>query len=190
MTRKKSKKAASSRPQKRRFRLTIEGQPMVVEYVANSRPGLGVFVFQSPHKPARRIPLSEYGRHTHLADMVAVEAEGSPEDYARSAALDFIRRVVNYNEATLKTISEKKLADLRKHYDLYDACKWHDPEKRDAYIALTENSEVRSAVEVGHAVRVVAVLDDDVVLDGWVTEVKKAPSPGVRHSPVTKRRSK
>jgi hypothetical protein len=138
MTRKQQKKASSSRAQKHHFKLTVEGQAMVVEYTANSRPGLGVFVFQSPHKPARRIPLSEYGSHTHLADMAAVEAADSPEDYARIAALDFIRRVINYNEASLKTISPKKLADLRKHFDLYDAGKWHDPEKRDAYIALRE----------------------------------------------------
>ena len=98
--------------------------------------------------------------------MDVIEAKDSPEEYARIAALEFIRRVVNYTEATLETISAKKLAGLRKHFDLYDACKWHDPEKRDAYIALTQDSEFRSAVEVGHAVRVVAVLDDDVVQDG------------------------
>ena len=62
----------------------------------------------------------------------------SPADNARMAALDFIRRIVNFSEASLKTISAEKLADLRKHFDLYDAGKWHDPEKRDAYIALSK----------------------------------------------------
>jgi hypothetical protein len=62
----------------------------------------------------------------------------SPEDYPRIAALDFIRRIVNFSETSLKTISAKKLADLRKYFDLYDAGKWHDPEKRDAYIALSK----------------------------------------------------
>lgn len=166
MTRKQSKKAANSRLQQRRFKLTIEGQPMLVEYTPNWRQGRGQFVFRSPHKPVRCIPLSEYGYYHHFADMDVIEAKGSPEEYARVAALEFIRRVVNYTEATLETISAKKLAGLRKHFDLYDACKWHDPEKRDAYVALTQDSEFRSAVEVGHAVRVVAVLDDDVVQDG------------------------
>jgi hypothetical protein len=55
-------------------------------------------------------------------------AADSPEDYARIAALDFIRRIVNFSEASLKTISAKKLPDLRKHFDFYDAGKWHDSE--------------------------------------------------------------
>jgi hypothetical protein len=138
MTRKQSKKASNSGPQTHRFKLTIEGQLMLVEYIPNPRRGLGVFVFESPYKPARCIPLNEYGRSTHLVDMAAVEAADSPEDYARIVALDFIRRVINYNEANLKTISARKLADLRKHYDLYDAGKWHDGDKLDAYIALSK----------------------------------------------------
>ena len=40
MTRKQQKKASSSRPQKHHFKLTVEGQEMVVEYTANSMPGL------------------------------------------------------------------------------------------------------------------------------------------------------
>lgn len=32
-------------------------------------------------------------------------------------------------------INKRKLTELRKHYDLYDAGKWHDPAKRDAYIS-------------------------------------------------------
>jgi hypothetical protein len=62
----------------------------------------------------------------------------SPKNYARIAAL----------ETSLKTISAKKLADLRKHFDLYDAGKRHDPEKRDAYIALGSAIDPRDR---GHA---------------------------------------
>jgi hypothetical protein len=55
--------------------------------------GMGHFQFRSPHKPARRIPVSETGYRSHFADMDAIEAADSPEDYARSYALSLIRRV-------------------------------------------------------------------------------------------------
>ena len=41
MTRKQSKRAANSRLQQRRFKLTIEGQPMLVEYTPNWRQAGG-----------------------------------------------------------------------------------------------------------------------------------------------------
>lgn len=93
MTRTASKKAIRRRPLKRRFRLTVEGQPMLVDYIADWMPGTGQFEFRSPHKPARRIPVSETGYRSHFADMDAIEAEDSPEDYARLVALSYIRRV-------------------------------------------------------------------------------------------------
>ena len=92
MTRSTAKKVASRRPQKRRFKLTVEGQPMLVDYTANWMHGTGQFEFRSPHKPARRIPVSETGYRSHFADMEAIEAEASPQDYARLVALAFIRR--------------------------------------------------------------------------------------------------
>lgn len=93
MVRTTSKKATSRRPQKRRFRLTVEGQPMLVDYTADWMPGTGHFEFRSPHKPARRIPVSETGYRSHFADMAVIEAEESPETYARLVTLAFIRRV-------------------------------------------------------------------------------------------------
>jgi hypothetical protein len=92
MTRKTSKKPISHHPQKRRFRLTVEGQPMLVDYTANWMHGTGQFEFRSPYKPARRIPVSETGYRSHFADMDAIEAATSPEDYARLVTLAFIRR--------------------------------------------------------------------------------------------------
>jgi hypothetical protein len=50
MTRKTSKKTASSRqPKTRRFKLTVEGQPMLVDYTPNWIPGVGEFEFRNPH---------------------------------------------------------------------------------------------------------------------------------------------
>jgi hypothetical protein len=93
MTRKTSKKPAPSpRPHKRRFKLTVEGQPMLADYIADWMEGIGQFEFHSPHKPARRILVSETGYRSHFADMAAAEAEESPQEYARLVALAFIRR--------------------------------------------------------------------------------------------------
>ena len=39
------------------------------------RRDLGQFVFRSPHKPARRIPVSQTGYRSHFADMSEVEIE-------------------------------------------------------------------------------------------------------------------
>jgi hypothetical protein len=41
-------------------------QPMLVECTANWMHSTGQFVFRSPHKPARRIPVSETGYRSHL----------------------------------------------------------------------------------------------------------------------------
>ncbi len=94
MPRKQPKKSAPSpRPQKRRFKLTVEGQPMLVDYTPNWMRDTGQFEFRSPHKPARRIPVSETGYCSHFADMHAIKAEASPQEYARLVALSFIRRL-------------------------------------------------------------------------------------------------
>jgi hypothetical protein len=53
---------------------------------------MAMFEFRSPHKPARRIPVSETGYRSHFADMSEIEDAASPEDYARLVVLNFIRR--------------------------------------------------------------------------------------------------
>lgn len=75
------------------FSLTIDGQEMMVRYRPNyftSFP-VGHFEFRSPHQPPRRIPVSETGYRSHFAPMPDIEAEGSPQEYARLLALTLIR---------------------------------------------------------------------------------------------------
>jgi hypothetical protein len=88
--------ALPTRPKKQRFTLTVEGQPMIVEYTPNwmgSEFATGHFEFRSPLKPARRIPVSETGYRSHFADVDTIEAADSPQEYARLYALNIIRRV-------------------------------------------------------------------------------------------------
>jgi hypothetical protein len=97
MTRRATRKAPAlpARSKKQRFTLTIEGQPMLVEYTPNWMDGefaTGHFEYRSPHKPARRIPVSETGYRSHFASMDEIEAADSPEEYARLFALCIIRR--------------------------------------------------------------------------------------------------
>ncbi len=66
MPRNAAKKSAKPSPQKCRFKLNVEGQPMLVECTADWMHSTGQFVFRSPHKPARRIPVSETGYRSHL----------------------------------------------------------------------------------------------------------------------------
>jgi hypothetical protein len=61
----------------------------------------------------------------------------------------------------------QKIGRPSQHYDLYDAGNWHDPEKRDAYIAqFSREIELRRTAQAKRAFRIVVVVDDDVVLDG------------------------
>lgn len=77
----------------RTFRLVIEAQAMSVTYrpyYLGGQDPYGHFEFRSPHKPPRRIPVSETGYRSHFAPMAEVEAAPSPEDYARAVALAII----------------------------------------------------------------------------------------------------
>ena len=57
MTRKKPKKSAAlPSPAETPLQVTVEGQPMLVDYTPNGMRDTGQFEFRSPHKPARRIP--------------------------------------------------------------------------------------------------------------------------------------
>ena len=93
MTKKRKKAAAPKRPRVQRFKLTVEAQPMIVTYTPNGWTGsypCGKFEFASPHKPARRIPVSTTGYWCHFAPVDEVEEAGSPEEYARLLAIDCI----------------------------------------------------------------------------------------------------
>jgi len=85
------RKKATSAKAKRTFRLVIEAQEMVIDYKSYWMSDYGQFEFRSPHKAARRIPVSETGYRSHFAPMAEVEASASPEDYAREVALALIR---------------------------------------------------------------------------------------------------
>jgi hypothetical protein len=86
-------KIASKCPRTQRFRLTVEAQPMLVTYKpdhSESPFAQGNFTFTSPHRPARRIPVSETGYWSHFAPMWEIEEAEGPEAYARSLALAVI----------------------------------------------------------------------------------------------------
>jgi hypothetical protein len=86
--------APARRPAKKRaitFSLIVEAQEMIVKYVPDWMVDMGHFEFRSPHKPPRRIPVSETGYRSHFAPMDEVKASHSPEDYARDYALSRLR---------------------------------------------------------------------------------------------------
>ena len=83
--RRKAKKRAIT------FTLVVEAQAMIVKYMPDWMVDYGQFEFRSPHKPARRIPVSETGYRSHFAPMEDVEASASPQDYARDFVLHHLR---------------------------------------------------------------------------------------------------
>jgi hypothetical protein len=86
--------APSRRPAKKRaitFSRIVEAQEMIVKYKPDWMVDMGQFEFRSPHKPVRRIPVSETGYRSHFARMVDVEASTSPHDYAREFVVAQLR---------------------------------------------------------------------------------------------------
>jgi hypothetical protein len=63
---------------------------MVVSYQP-LRSGYAHFEFRSPHKPPRRIPVSETGYHSYFASMEDVKEARSPQDFAREFAFSLLR---------------------------------------------------------------------------------------------------
>ncbi len=95
------KKASRRKPKAIRFKLVVEGQTMIVGYKPNYMGDCGHFEFQSPHKSARRIPVSTTGYLSHFASMDEVKAAKSPQAYAREVVLAALapRRPVRSDEA-------------------------------------------------------------------------------------------
>jgi hypothetical protein len=90
---KKSARRTKARPAKagrKTFTITVEAQPMVVSYQP-LRSGYGHFEFRSPHKPPRRIPVSETGYHSYFASIEDVKEARSPKDFAREFAFAMLR---------------------------------------------------------------------------------------------------
>lgn len=84
------KKARPAKARRKTFTKTVEAQPMVVSYQP-LRSGYGHFEFRSPHKPPRRIPVSETGYRGHFASLEDVKEAQSPQDFAREFALALLR---------------------------------------------------------------------------------------------------
>lgn len=91
---KKPSRRKKARPAKKRpvtFGITVEAQPIVVHYQPNWMGDMGQFEFCSPHRPPRRIPVSNSGYYCHFASMEEVKAAKSPQDFAREEALALLR---------------------------------------------------------------------------------------------------
>jgi len=76
------------------FRLSVEGQEMLVSYEPYWSDGefaVGHFEFRSPHNPPRRIVVSETGYRSHFAAMAEIEAMESPEAFARQYVLAVLK---------------------------------------------------------------------------------------------------
>jgi hypothetical protein len=86
----KSSRRKKAKPVKNRrltFKISVEAQEMTVSYHPRRMGDMGQFEFRSPHKPPRRIPISETGYYCHFAPMEDVNAAKSPQVFAREAAL-------------------------------------------------------------------------------------------------------
>jgi hypothetical protein len=86
-----SKKAQSPRRRRHTFRIILEAQEMVVSYEPNWMADMAHFEYRSPHKPPRRIPVSETGYLSHFASMDEVAAAKSPQEFAREEARHLLR---------------------------------------------------------------------------------------------------
>jgi hypothetical protein len=95
------KKAKPTKNRRMTFRISVEAQEMTVSYRPRRFGDMGQFEFRSPHKPPRRIPISETGYYCHFAPMEDVEAAKSPQYFAREAALALLpwRRTVKATDS-------------------------------------------------------------------------------------------
>lgn len=78
------------RPRILRFSITVEAQKMLVVYKPNRFADVGTFEFKSPHRPARRIPVSETGYRCESAWLDEIKAARGPRAYARNIVLEFL----------------------------------------------------------------------------------------------------
>jgi hypothetical protein len=64
---------------------------MVVKYRPHWMGDMAMLEFRSPHKPPRRIPVSETGYRSHYVPREEVEAASSVQDFARDEALAILQ---------------------------------------------------------------------------------------------------
>ncbi len=84
--RRKPKKAPPAKRRRQTFKIVIEAQEIFVSY-ERWMNNFAKFEFRSPHKPPRRIPVSDTGYLNHFVPLREVEAAKSPQDFAREEAL-------------------------------------------------------------------------------------------------------
>lgn len=104
--RKAGSKSARKTKRKISFRLVVEAQELRVTYIPNYLDGeyaQGQFEFRSPHRPARRIVISETGYRCHFAPMAEIRAAKSPQNYARQIVLAYL----NSNSASRSTLERR-----------------------------------------------------------------------------------
>lgn len=99
------RKAGRKAPKAKRsiaFRLVVEAQEMLVRYRPDRFKGMAMFEFRSPHRPPRRILLSETGYLAHFAPMDEVASFDSLQAYAES----YVRSVLEFER-------QRSVADRR-----------------------------------------------------------------------------
>jgi hypothetical protein len=85
---KRRKKAISAKRRTLTFKIVVEGQPMLVSYKPSwLKTGYAHFEFRSPHKPARRILISETGYKSLFASSNDVRQARTPQAFARAHVL-------------------------------------------------------------------------------------------------------
>ncbi len=109
--RKAGRRTAPKAKRKISFRLVVEAQAMIVRYTPNWSDGefaQGMFEFNSPHKPPRRIAISETGYRCHFAPMEDVKAARSPQSFAHNIVLALLA-----NGKGTKSIDHRQLCLFR-----------------------------------------------------------------------------
>ena len=92
-TKTKTKKKTATKkavPATRKFKLTVDAQPMVVRYNPAFGFDQGHFEFRSPYNPPRRIPVSTTGYYSAFAPLEDVAAAPSVADFARALVLNIL----------------------------------------------------------------------------------------------------
>jgi hypothetical protein len=92
------RKASPAKHRRMTFRIVVEAQPMAVSYRPHWMGDMAMFEFRSPHRPLRRIPVSETGYRSHYAPMEEVEAAKSPQAFALEEARALLRSMYQRRE--------------------------------------------------------------------------------------------
>ena len=82
------KQTGPAKGRKQTFKIIVEAQPMIVSYEARGlNSTCAHFEFRSPHKQARRIPVSQTGYRSVFVSPEEVRAARGPQAFARAYVL-------------------------------------------------------------------------------------------------------